>query len=107
MPRHSTFADLDCSHKKRQTRREIFLSEMEVAVPWSALLARIEPHYPRSGRRGRQPMVLESMLRIYCMQNWFNLSDRQMEDALYEIESMRRFAGFGGVTEALPDETRS
>lgn len=50
-------------------------------------------------------MVLESMLRIYCMQNWFNLSDRQMEDALYEIESMRRFAGFGGVTEALPDET--
>jgi IS5 family transposase len=45
------------------------------------------------------------MLRIYCMQNWFNLSDRQMEDALYEIESMRRFAGFSGVTDALPDET--
>ena len=50
-------------------------------------------------------MALASMLRIYCMQNWFNLSDRQMEDALYEIESMRRFAGFSGVTDALPDET--
>jgi len=105
MPRQTTFADLDYARKKRQTRREIFLSEMEAVVPWAALLARIEPCYPRSGRRGRQPMPLESMLRIYCMQNWFNLSDRQMEDALYEIESMRRFGGFGGVTDALPDET--
>ena len=105
MPRQTTFADLDYARKKRQTRREIFLSEMEAVVPWAALLQRIELHYPRSGRRGRQPMPLESMLRIYCMQNWFNLSDRQMEDALYEIESMRRFAGFGGVTDALPDET--
>src|SRR5690242_14607056 len=50
-------------------------------------------------------MGLESIFRIYCMQNWFNLSDRQMEDALYEIESMRRFAGFSGITDALPDET--
>src|SRR5665213_4217998 len=105
MPRQTSFADLDYSHKKRQTRREVFLNEMEVVVPWPALLSRIEPHYPRSGRRGRQPMGLASMFRIYCMQNWFNLSDRQMEDALYEIESMRRFAGFGGVTDALPDET--
>ena len=60
---------------------------------------------PQTGRRGRQPMALESMFRIYCMQNWFNLSDRQMEDALYEIESMRRFARFRGITDALPDET--
>lgn len=105
MPRQASFADLDYSRKKRQTRREVFLKEMEVVVPWAALLSHIEPHYPRSGRRGRQPMGLGSMLRIYCMQNWFNLSDRQMEDALYEIESMRRFAGFSGVTDALPDET--
>jgi transposase, IS5 family len=105
MPRQTAFADLDYSHKKRQTRREVFLGEMEVVVPWPVLLSCIEPHYPRSGRRGRQPMGLASMFRIYCMQNWFNLSDRQMEDALYEIESMRRFAGFGGVTDALPDET--
>jgi IS5 family transposase len=105
MPRQSTFADLDYSRKKRQTRREMFLSEMDVVVPWPTLLSCIEPYYPKSGRRGRQPMGLESMLRIYCMQNWFNLSDRQMEDALYEIESMRRFGGFSSVTDALPDET--
>ena len=105
MSRQASFADLDYSRKKRQTRREVFLKEMEVVVPWSALLSRIEPHYPKNGRRGRQPMGLGSMLRIYCMQNWLNLSDRQMEDALYEIESVRRFAGFSGVTDALPDET--
>jgi IS5 family transposase len=105
MPRQASFADLDYTRKKRQTRGEVFLSEMEGVVPWSGLLSRIEPHYPKSGRRGRQPMPLASMLRLYCMQNWFNLSDRQMEDALYEIESMRRFAGFSSVTDALPDET--
>jgi transposase, IS5 family len=105
MPRQASFADLDYTRKKRQTRREVFLGEMEVVVPRPVLLSCIEPHYHRSGRRGRQPMGLASMFRIYCMQNWFNLSDRQMEDALYEIESMRRFAGFGGVTDALPDET--
>lgn len=105
MTRQASFADLDYASKKRRTRREVFLNEMEAVVPWSALLARLEPHYPKSGRRGRQPMALESMLRIYCAQNWFNFSDRQMEDALYEIESLRRFCGFSGVTAALPDET--
>ena len=105
MNRQASFSDLEYAAKKRLTRRELFLNEMEAVVPWSALLARLEPHYPKSGRRGRQPMALESMLRIYCVQNWFNFSDRQMEDALYEIESLRRFAGFSGVTAALPDET--
>jgi transposase, IS5 family len=105
MPRQASFADLDYAGKKRQTRREVFLNEMEAVVPWSALLARLEPHYPKGGRRGRPPMALDSMLRIYCAQNGFNFSDRQMEDALYEIESLRRFAGFSGVTAALPDET--
>ncbi|MBL8497354.1 MAG: IS5 family transposase [Nitrosomonas sp.] len=105
MSRQSSFADLDYNHKKRRTRREIFLSEMEGIIPWQVLLSHIERHYPQTGRRGRQPMALESMFRIYCMQNWFNLSDRQMEDALYEIESMRRFARFRGITDALPDET--
>ena len=103
--RQSSFADLDYNHKKRRTRREIFLSEMEGIIPWQDLLSHIEPHYPKHGQRGRQPMVLGNMFRIYCLQNWFNLSDRQMEDALYEIESMRRFAGFSGITDALPDET--
>jgi IS5 family transposase len=105
MSYQTSFADLDYNHKKRLTRREVFLNEMEQTVPWSKLVALIEPAYPTSGRRGRQPIPLASMLRIHCMQNWFSFSDRQMEDALYEIESVRRFAGFGSVTEALPDET--
>ena len=76
MPHQTTFADLDYACKKRPTRREIFPSEMEVVVPWLTLLSCIEPHYSKSGRRGRKPMALASMLHIYCMQNWFNLSDR-------------------------------
>jgi IS5 family transposase len=103
--RQTTFADLDYDHKKRQTRRELFLMEMEKAVPWALLLAQLVPLYPTAGRRGRQPTPLPAMLRIHFMQQWFNFSDRQMEDALYEIESVRRFAGFAGVTCALPDET--
>lgn len=78
---------------------------MEQTVPWTKLIVLVELVYPASGRRGRQPMVLASMLRIHCIQNRFSFSDRQMEDVLYEIESICRFAGFGGVTEALPDET--
>ena len=105
MSRQASFADLDYANKMRLTRREVFLNEMDAVIPWPALLARLEPHYPKSGRRGRQPMALESMLRIYCAQNWFNFSDRQMEDALYEIESLRRFCGFSGITATLPDET--
>jgi IS5 family transposase len=105
MSRQSSFADLDYSRKKRQTRREVFLAEMESIMPWPDLRTHIQPHYPRSGRRGRQPMPLESMFRIYCMQNWFSYSDRQMEDALYEIENIRRFAGFSMVSDTLPDET--
>lgn len=100
-----SLASLTYDAKKKQTRREKFLAEMEKAVPWKNLLAVIEPHYHQTGRRGRQPMPLESMLRIYFMQQWYALSDPGMEDALYEIESMRRFAGIELVEEAIPDET--
>jgi len=105
MSQQLSFAEVEYNTKKRLTRREVFLAEMEQVVPWLELLAVVEPHYPKPGRRGRPPMGLEAMLRIYCMQQWFNFSDRQMEDALYEIESVRRFAGFNRVTAALPDET--
>ena len=105
MSNQLSFAELDYQTKKRQTRREIFLAEMERVVPWRALLAVLEPHYPTTGRRGRPPAKLETMLRIHLMQQWFSFSDRQMEDGLYEIDSVRRFAGFFSVTEALPDET--
>ena len=67
--------------------------------------AAIEPHYPKSGQRGGQPIGLSTMLRIYLMQQWFNLSDPAMEDALYEVESMQRFAGLELCEDRLPDET--
>jgi transposase, IS5 family len=100
-----SFSDLEYANKKRRTGRELFLAEMEAVVPWPALLGVVEPHYPRTGGRGRRPVGLAAMLRIYFLQQWFALSDRQMEDALYDIESLRRFAGFSNLTAALPDET--
>jgi len=105
MMKQRGFSDLEYARKKRLTRREKFLDEMEPLVPWSKLITLIEPYYPKSGQQGRQPKGLEIMFRIHCMQNWFTYSDRQMEDALYEIESIRRFAGFGSVMDALPDES--
>ncbi|MFZ2311446.1 MAG: IS5/IS1182 family transposase, partial [Methylobacter sp.] len=65
MPIQTSFADLEYHCKNRQTRRELFLTEMEQVVPWPSLLAQIEPYYPSTGRRGRQPMPLASMLRIH------------------------------------------
>ena len=103
--KQTTFASLSYQAKKKPTRRELFLAEMDQVVPWAELLALIEPHYPTSGRRGRPPMPLESMLRIYFMQQRYSMSDPGMEDALYEIESMRRFAGLELIDDPIPDET--
>src|ERR1700751_107805 len=100
-----TFASLAWNAKGRMTRRERFLAEMNAVVPWARLTALIEPHYPKGGGGGRPPMPLERMLRIYFMQQWFNLSDPQAEDALYDIEPMRRFGGIELAGEAIPDET--
>ena len=86
-----SFSDAEYAGKRKKTRREVFLDEMEVVVPWKALLGLIEPHYPVAGR-GRRPYPLESMLRVHLMQNWFALSDPAMEEALYEIASLRGFA---------------
>lgn len=103
--KQSSFASLNFASKKRQTRREVFLAEMERVVPWRELEALVEPHYPTTGRRGRQPIGISTMLRIHFMQQWYALSDPAMEDALYEIESMRRFAGLELNEDAIPDET--
>ena len=86
-----TFADSEFSSKRRQTRKEIFLSRMEQILPWQNMVEVIEPFYPKAGN-GRRPYPLETMLRIHCMQHWYNLSDGAIEDALYEIASMRLFA---------------
>lgn len=99
-----TFGDAEGLGKRKQTRRERFLAEMEQVVPWKALLAQIEPHYPRSGRVGRPPYAMETMLRIHLLQQWYALSDPSMEEALHEIASMRLFARLSGL-DVIPDET--
>ena len=99
-----SFATLAESVKKRKTKRERFLDEMETVVPWAALVALIEPHYPKAGK-GRRPRGLETMLRIYFMQQWFNLSDPGMEDALYDVPCMRAFGRLDLFDESMPDET--
>jgi IS5 family transposase len=98
-----SFADAEYAGKRKKTRREVFLEEMELVVPWKVLVKIIEPHYPVAGR-GRRPYALESMLRVHLMQNWFALSDPAMEEALYEIASLRAFARLS-LNEPIPDET--
>ena len=98
-----SFSDAEHAGKRKQTRREVFLAEMERVVPWTSLLAQIEPHYPKAGR-GRHPYAMETMLRIHLLQQWYALSDPAMEEALYEIASMRQFARLS-LLEAIPDET--
>lgn len=98
-----TFADSEFSSKRRQTRKEIFLSRMDNLLPWTQLLELIEPFYPKVGN-GRRPYPLETMFRIHCMQQWYCLSDEAMEDALYEIASMRQFAQLS-LAKAIPDRT--
>lgn len=88
----------------KTTRRAAFLAEMDRVVPWSALCALIEPVYPKAGN-GRPPVGLERMLRIYFLQNWFNLSDPAVEEALYDSLSMREFVGIDLGREGALDET--
>jgi transposase, IS5 family len=104
MGNQRTFASIAWKGKGKVTRRERFLAEMDAVIPWPRLLRLIEPHYPKAGQ-GRQPLGLEKMLRIYFLQQWFNLSDPQAEDAIYDSESMRRFARVELGEEAVPDET--
>jgi len=99
-----SFASLAFESKKKVTRREQFLNEMDKVIPWDAFEKLIEPYYPKAGN-GRRPMPLGSMLRIYFMQQWFNLSDPGMEDQLYESISMQRFAGLEVGQNPIPDET--
>jgi len=88
----------------RKSRRELFLDEMEMVVPWAELEALVEPHYPKAGN-GRRPVGLQIMLRTYFMQQWFNLSDPGVEEAFYESATLRRFAGVDLGVAPAPDET--
>src|ERR1700722_2532 len=102
--KQTTFASAAWDRKGKVTRRERFLAEMDQVIPWGSILGLIEPHYPKAGN-GTQPMPMERMLRIYFMQQWFNLSDPAMEDSLYDSESMRRFARIELLDDAVPDES--
>ncbi len=88
----------------KKTRRTIFLEEMEQVVPWRKLGALIEPYYPKAGN-GRPPVGVERMLRIYFLQQWFNLSDPAVEEALYDSAVLRQFVGIDLGQEPVPDET--
>ena len=104
MEKQQTFASAAWSRKGKVTRRERFLAEMDAVIPWSRLVELIEPHYPNTGK-GRPPHELVRMLRIYFLQQWFNLSDPQAEDAIYDSESMRRFARVELGDDKIPDES--
>jgi len=104
MQKQMSFAQNEYERKKKQTRRERFLAEMEQVVPWVKLVALIEPHYP-SGRRGRPPIGIERMLRIYFLQQWYTLADEALEDAIYDSQALRTFAGIDLSVEDVPDAT--
>ena len=102
MKQMSVFRIWRIGTKKKRTRRERFLEEMDAVLPWEILLKPVEKKYPKPGN-GRRPIGAQVMLRIYFMQQWYGLSDPGMEDSLYDVESMRRFAGVD--INGVPDET--
>jgi IS5 family transposase len=106
MQHQPSFAHAEFARKKKVTRREKFLAEMERVVPWARLVALIAPHYPK-GLRGRPPVDLERMLRVYFLQQWYGLADEALEDTIYDSQAMRHFAGIdlASKTKSVPDAT--
>ena len=103
--RQPTFADVSFEQYRKPTRREQFLDEMNRVVPWVDLAATIAPVYPKPEGAGRPPVGVERMLRLHCLQQWFNLSDPAVEEALYDSRAMRQFVGIDLGCEPVPDET--
>jgi len=99
-----SFSAAEFANKKKVTGREKFLARMEEVVPWGKLTAVIEPFYPK-GERGRPPIGLERMLRVYFLQQWFSLADEALEDAIYDSQAMRGFTGIDLGSEGVPDAT--
>jgi len=99
-----SFGAREFASKKKATRRERFLGEMESVVPWGALVGLIEPHYPK-GKRGRPPIGVERMLRVYFLSQWYGLADEALEDAIYDSQAMRNFVGIDLSSESVPDAT--
>src|ERR1039458_9706923 len=104
MTHQPSFSQAEFADKKKVTRREKFLTRMEALIPWAKLLAVIEPFYPK-GQRGRPPIGLERMLRVYFLQQWYGLADEVLEDALYDSQAMQGFARIDLAAEGVPDAT--
>ena len=104
MTHQPSFSQAEFATKKKITRREKFLARMETLIPWTHLLAVIEPFYPK-GERGRPPIGLERMLRIYFLQQWYALADEALEDALYDSQALQGFARIDLQAEGVPDAT--
>jgi IS5 family transposase len=104
MIHQTSFAQAEFGEKKKVTRREKFLARREEVLPWAKLLAVIEPHYPK-GARGRPPIGVERMLRVYFLQQWYGLADEALEDALYDSQALRSFARIDLSAEGVPDAT--
>ena len=100
-----SFSDLEYAAKKKVTRRDRFLGEIDAVTPWSVLVAEVEPFYPKGDSRGRPPMGLARMLRMYIAQQCFGLSDEGIEDAIYDSQAVRAFIGIDLSREAAPDAT--
>ena len=104
-PSQVSFAQVEYARKKKRTRRELFLEKMEQVVPWTRLMEVIEPHYPKSGKRGRPPIGLERMLRMYFVQQWYGLADEAVEDAIYDSQALRNFMDIDLSRQSVPDAT--
>jgi transposase, IS5 family len=104
MQRQGSFAEAEYAGKKKQTRRDKFLADMEQVVPWARLEERLRPLYPK-GERGRPPIPLGRMLRVYFVQQWYGLSDEGLEDAFYDSQALRGFAGIVLTRDPIPDAT--
>lgn len=102
--KQQTFSDIEYSNRRKKTKRDEFLEIMEEIIPWEEWVSHVEPYY-YSGKRGRPPMGIEKMLRMYLLQIWFNLSDEGVEDAIYDSYAMRKFMGIDFIKEQVPDAT--
>jgi transposase, IS5 family len=102
-----SFTDIEYGNRRRVSKREQFLETMDATIPWGVWVSLIEPHYyqDRPGKRGRKAKPVATMLRMYLLQVWFNLSDEGVEDAIYDSYAMRRFMGLDFGVEQVPDAT--
>ncbi len=105
MEKQQSFTDIEYGQRRRSTKREVFLEEMDAILPWNQWVSFIEPFYP-NGRRGRRPQEIERMLRMLLLQTWFNLSDEGIEDAIYDSYAMKSFMRINfSQGEQVPDAT--